>query len=154
MTVDADVFSWFVFVTLGRYAGHDVFYCGFLPKLNARARVADHESCQHVHREIASRLAGVVRLAGVRGADAHGANVIEVDAVDVVTPHHVQHKIHNEGAEGLVVDVVGPLRRARAGELWMKIAGTERHGKPGMALYPHGVRLLDQISERVRLLLG
>src|SRR3569833_3650166 len=127
MPVDADDQSMFDLATLGRYAGHEVFFCGFLPKLNARARVADHESCQHVHREIASRLAGVVRLAGVRGADAHGANVIEVDAVDVVTPHHVQHEIHNEGAEGLVVDVIGPLRRARAGVMWMKIAGTERY---------------------------
>src|SRR3569623_1511783 len=153
MTVAADDQSRLDLATLGRSAGHDVFYCGFLPKLNARARVADHESCQHVHREIASRLAGVVRLAGVRGAAAHGANVIEVDAVDDVTPHHVQHEIHNEGADGLDVDVVGPRRRARAGELWMKIAGTERHGKPGMDLYPHGVRLLDQITERVRLLL-
>src|SRR3569623_1150020 len=153
MTVDADDQSRFDLATLGRYAGHENIYYGNMPKLNARARVADHEACQHVHREIASRLAGVVRLAGVRGADAHGANVIEVDAVDVVTPHHVQQEINNDGAEGLVVDVIGPLRRARAGVLWMKIAGTERHGKPGMDLYPHGVRLLDQITERVRLLL-
>src|SRR3569623_3844200 len=146
MTVDADDQSRFDLAALGRYAGHDVFYCGFLPKMYARARVADHDSRQHDHREIAAGLAGVVRLAGVRGADAHGTDVFEVDAVDVVTPHHVQHKIHNEGAEGLVVDVVGPRRRAHAGELWVENDRSEQRDTPGMDFYPHRVRLLDQIG--------
>src|SRR3569623_514112 len=128
---------------LSREPGHDVLHRPLLLLLQPRTRRPLDILSLQVRSERAPGPAIVIRRAFRRGSYAHGAYVVQINAIHIVALPHVQHEIHDEGAEGLVVCVVSALRCALAGELRIEVVTSIHHREPGMDLYALRMRLLD-----------
>src|SRR3569833_2240345 len=143
MTVETDHHEGFDLSGLRRDPGPDVLHSPILPLLQPRTRRPIDILSLKVRSERAPGPAIVIRRAFRRGTYAHGAYVVQINAIHIVALHHGLHEIHDEGAEGLVVCGVSALRCALAGELRIEVVTSIHHREPGMDLYAHRLRLLD-----------